>query len=83
MGRAPAVVEPRYRSRHVSGVCCRDKSGMPESRALLLCALLGPGLRMGTKSADIFHQTFIRFLDRYAVFYYHNHMSRFLSLLLN
>lgn len=35
----PAVVtEPRYRSRHVSGVCCRDKSGMPESRALLLCA---------------------------------------------
>lgn len=39
----PAVVtEPRYRSRHVSGVCCHDKSGMPESRALLLCAFI-PG----------------------------------------
>lgn len=68
VGRAPAVVEPRYRSRHVSGVCCRDKSGMPESRALLLCALLGSGLRMGTKSAGIFHRSFTRFFDRYASF---------------
>lgn len=47
VGRAPAVVEPRYRSRHVSGVCCRDKSGMPESRALLLCALLAPRITNG------------------------------------
>jgi len=58
VGRAPAVVEPRYCSRHVSGVCCRDKSGMPKSRALLLCALLALGLRMGTKSAGTFHRSF-------------------------
>lgn len=68
VGRAPAVVEPRYRSRHVSSVCCRYKSGMPESRALLLCALLAPGLRIGTMSADIFHRSFTRFFDHYATF---------------
>lgn len=88
MGRAPAVVEPRYRSRHVSSVCCRDKSGMPESRALLLCALLAPDLRMGTMSAGIFHRSFVRFFDHYDFYYNYNinifysyYYHSFLSLL--
>lgn len=81
VGRAPAVVEPRYRSRHVGGVCCRDKSGMPESRALLLRALLscrGP-------SQPVY---FIKPLPPtppphgYPLFYYHcNHSVRLVLMI--
>lgn len=82
----PAVVtEPRYRSRHVSGVCCRDKSGMPESRALLLCAFTSGS---APESAGIFHRTlqppFLRTpVTRARPFYYDDNHNKTYCCFLN
>lgn len=53
--RVPAVVGPRCRSRHVTAMCCHDKSGMPESLSLsfslsLPLALLLRAVSTGSRS---------------------------------